>query len=46
MPNLIQSPVPIHLRCSGNHVALAILEVETIVIYRFDFDVLVHDLRL
>jgi hypothetical protein len=32
--------------CSGNQLAMAIVEMETVVIHRFDFDILVHDLGL
>jgi hypothetical protein len=44
--NLIQNTKPINLRCSGNPQAKAIAEVETVVIHRFDFDVVVYDLEL
>jgi hypothetical protein len=46
LENAIQNEEPIDLRCSGNHFAMATIEVKTVVIHRFDFDVLVHDLRL
>ena len=46
MQNSIQNEQPINQRCSVNQRAMAIVEVETVVIYRFDFDVLVHYLRL
>jgi len=39
----IQNESPINLMCSGNQFAMAIVEVETVVIHRFNFDVLVHD---
>jgi len=42
--NSIQNEQPIGLRCSGNQVSIAIIEVETVVIYCLNFDVLVHDL--
>jgi len=44
--NSIQNEQPINLMCSGNEIAMAIDEVETVVIHRLDSDVLVHDLRL
>jgi hypothetical protein len=44
--NSIQNEESVDLRCSGNQLAVAIVEVETVVIHRLDFDVLVHDLRL
>jgi len=44
--NAIQNEEPIELRYSGNQFAMAIVAVETLVIHRFDFQVLVHDLRL
>jgi hypothetical protein len=44
--NSIQNEEPIDLRCSANQLAIAIVEVETVVIHRFNFDILVHDLRL
>jgi len=31
---------PIDLRCSCNQLAMVIVEVETVVIHRFDFDIL------
>jgi len=46
MKNMIQNKEPIELRCSGNQRVMAIVGVETIVIHQFDFDILVHDLRL
>jgi hypothetical protein len=42
----IQAQQPVNLKCSGNQLAMVILEGETVVIHQFDFDVLVHDLRL
>jgi len=44
--SLIQNEQPIDLRCSGNQLAMAIVEVETVVIHQFNIDVLVHELRL
>jgi len=44
--NSVQNELPIDLRCSGNQLAMAIEPVETVVIHRFNFDILVHDLRL
>jgi hypothetical protein len=46
LQNAIPNESHINLRCSGNQLAVAIVEVETVVSYWFDFDVLVHDLRL
>jgi hypothetical protein len=44
--NAIQNESRIDLRCSGNQLAMVIVKVETVLIHQFDFDVLVHDLRL
>jgi len=45
LQNAIQNEEPIHLRCSGNQLGMAMVQVETVVIHRFDFDILVQDLR-
>jgi hypothetical protein len=42
----MQNEEPIDLRCSGYELAITIVEVETVGIHWFDFDVLVHELRL
>lgn len=42
----IQNEESIHPRCSGSQLGLAILQVETIVIHWFHFDVLAHHLKL
>jgi len=42
----MQNEYLIDLRYSGNQFAIAIVEVETVVIRWFDFDVLLHDLKL
>jgi hypothetical protein len=42
----MQNEEPIDLMCSGNQLAMSIGEVETVGIHRFNFDILVHDLRL
>jgi hypothetical protein len=44
--NLMQNKESIDLGCSGNQLAMPIIEIETIVMDWFDFDVLVLDLRL
>jgi hypothetical protein len=44
--NSLQNEDSIDLRCSGNQLAMAMVKVETIVIHWFDFDILVHDLRI
>jgi len=38
--------LPIDMRWSGNEHAMAIVEIEIVVIHQFDFDVLVVDLKL
>jgi hypothetical protein len=42
----MQNELPIDLSCSGYQHAMVILEVETLVIQRFNIDFLVDDLRL
>jgi hypothetical protein len=44
--NSIQNKEPINLRSSGHQLVMAIVEIEPVVIHRFDFDILVNDLRL
>lgn len=42
----IHSEYPNNLRCTGNHFAMAIVEVYPIAIHNFDFDVLVQNVRI
>jgi len=42
----VQREYPIDLKCSGNHSATVIVEVDTILIHKFDYNVLLRDVRL